>query len=159
MTIKKPLVASNGEITQLPITDTVIGKDVAFVLNSAGESIGLGQPVAVIIGSNNEVSLGKADDFNTMLVFGLVFDDAILDADSGYVQTAGMLTATSERWQAITVYNTGLIAGLTFYLDPDNAGMLTYVPPTTSGQFVCPVGIAKSETEFLIRVLDWTYLP
>jgi hypothetical protein len=47
---------------------------------------------------------------------------------------------------------TGLTAGAAYYADPTTAGAITSTVPSTVGQWVVPVGVAKSATELIVRI-------
>lgn len=47
---------------------------------------------------------------------------------------------------------TGLTAGAAYYADPTTAGAITSTVPSTVGQWIIPVGVAKSTTELIVRI-------
>jgi hypothetical protein len=83
-------------------------------------------------------------------VVGLVYDDQILQGQVGRVQSGGPLVLTIPEWEAATGIPGGLAAEQTYYLTP--TGGMTPFKPSSSGEFIAPVGYAVSTTEFLIEL-------
>jgi hypothetical protein len=155
MAVKKPLVVTNGEIQQLQAGDTIEHPGLLNRTNNNAGAVVIGQ--AVYVDGGGTVDLAQADAAATKDVLGLVFDSTIAAAASGGVITTGVLTATTGEWDAVTGQVGGLTAGAKYWLDPTTAGSLTPTAPTTTGQYVAPVGKALSTTEFEVDV-DHTIL-
>lgn len=153
MAAQKPLVIINGQIQQIPPGDTLAAAssevDVVSASNANTSSITLGQPVYV--SAAGAVNLASAAAAATRRVLGLVKDTSIASAASGFIQTDGILSATTSQWDAVCGTTGGLVAGTTYYLST-TAGQLTDVAPSGAGQFVVPVGIALSPTELEISI-------
>jgi hypothetical protein len=107
---------------------------------------------AAYISSANHVDLAKADSSSTTYVIGLVSDPTIATGASGGVTLAGVLTATTGEWDAVTGQVGGLTSGSTYFLSDATAGSITPTAPSTTGHFVAPVGIAMSTTDLKINV-------
>lgn len=154
MSNRKPLVIVDGQIQQLQAGDTleavVTEVDVQSMTNGNGGAITIGQPVYV--DSANSVDLAQADAAGTIEVLGLVYPTSIASAATGWIQTDGILSATTGQWDTVTGGAGGLTVGSVYYLDPSTAGMLTTTAPTTAGQYVVRVGKAISTTELEISI-------
>lgn len=154
MAARKPLVMNAGQIQQLQSGDTldavVVEVDLVARTNNNASPIVIGAPTYV--DSAGTVDLAQADASGTVEVLGLVQETSISAAASGYIQTDGILTATTGQWDAITGLTGGLVAGDVYYLDPDTAGLLTPTAPTTGGDFVVRVGVGLSTTELEITI-------
>lgn len=151
MATHKPLVIINGQIQQIPAGDSLNAAasevDVVSAINANVNSITIGSPVYVP--SSGNVDLASATSAATKKVLGLVRDVSVPSSASGTIQTDGILTATTAQWDAVTGGTGGLVAGAIYYLDV-TAGMLTAIPPSSAGSFVCRVGVALSTTDFEI---------
>lgn len=154
MASRKPLVIASGQIQQLQSGDTldavVTEVDVVSLTNNNVGAIVIGMPV--YSDDANDVDKAQADAVATVEVVGLVQDVSIAAAASGFIQTDGVLTATTTQWDAVAGTTGGLTAGSIYYLDETTAGNLTETAPTTTGQFVLRVGKALSTTEMEISV-------
>lgn len=150
MAIKKPLVLMSGELAQIQSGDNINTPVTQLVTNGEASPIVIGQPVYVF--SANTVKLARANNANQKKILGLVADTSIAAAASGYVQTNGLLTATTAEWDAVTGQVGGLTPQTTYYLDAANAGKLVTTPPSGSGEYVAPVGQAVSSTDFEIKI-------
>lgn len=151
MAVQKPLVIINGQVQQIPAGDTLSAAssevDVVAMTNANAGSIVIGTPVYVsAAGSVNKASAAAA---GTAKVLGLVKDNSIAAAGSGYIQTDGVLSATTGAWDVVTGGTGGLTAGTLYYLSA-TAGQLTTTAPSGSGQYVMKVGMALSTTELEI---------
>lgn len=118
--------------------------------NDNAGSLVIGQPVYTK--ANGNVDEALADAAATTVVTGLVSDESIATTASGDVQCDGILTATTTQWDAVTGKVGGLSINSKYYLDPDTAGQLTDTAPTTTGDYVAPIGLALSTTELCIRI-------
>lgn len=154
MAARKPLVIINGQVQNLPAGDSldapVSEVDLITATNNNAGSIVIGAPVYVA--AAGAVDLAQANASGTKKVLGLVYDTSITAAATGNILTDGVLTATTTQWDAVAGTTGGLAAGTQYYLDPATAGMLTATAPSTSSQFVCPVGVALSTTEMEITI-------
>lgn len=152
MAQRKPLVINSGQIEQLQSGDTldavVTEVDLISRTNNNASPITIGAPVYP--DGNGTVDLAQADASGTVEVLGLVQETSIAAAASGYIQTDGILTATTGQWDAVAGTTGGLTAGTVYYLDPDTAGMLTDTAPTTGGDYVIRIGVGLSTTELEI---------
>lgn len=150
MAVQKPLVIINGQIQQIPAGDTLSSAssevDVVSKTNDNAGAITIGMPVYVK--SNGNVDRAAANAAGTRRVLGLVKDNSIAAAATGFIQTDGVLS--SADWTAV-VGSTTLTAGSLYYLST-TAGQLTATAPTGAGNYVCQVGIAISTTEIEITV-------
>ena len=151
MATQKPLVIINGQIQQIPSGDTLAAAatevDVVAKTNDNAGAILIGMPVYVK--SNGNVDKANAAAAGSAKVLGLVKDASIAASGSGYIQTDGVLSATTAEWDEVTGETGGLTAGAVYFLST-TAGGLTQTAPSGSGQFVMKVGMAISTTEFEI---------
>lgn len=156
MALRKPLVLNGNEIEELASSDTldasVAEVDVVQLTNNSGGAAVIGAPVYA--NGAGTFHMARANASGTKDVIGLVKDTSIADSASGGIQTNGVLSATTTQWDAVvTGASGGLVVGTKYMVDPDNAGKLvTYAATIDAGEFVCPVGIALSTTEMLIRL-------
>ena len=152
MAQRKPLVMNSGQIEQLQSGDTldavVTEVDLISRTNNNASPIVIGH--AVYPDGNGTVDLAQADASGTVEVLGLVQETSIAAAASGYIQTDGILTATTGQWDAVAGTTGGLTAGTVYYLDPDTPGLLTATAPTTGGDYVVRIGVGLSTTELEI---------
>ena len=153
MALRKPLVIVDGRIRQILDSDTlnaqVVEVDIVTQLNGNVGAMVIGQ--AVYTSAAGTVDLAQADALPTVEVLGIVKED-IAAAASGSIQTDGIIEATTAQWDSVTGQVGGLTAGSIYYLDPDTAGNLTIVAPTTIGDFVARIGKAISTTELEISI-------
>lgn len=151
MAIQKPLVIISGQIQQIPAGDTLsagaVEVDVIAKLNANVGAIVIGTPVYP--SSATAVDKAGAGAVGTKKVLGLVQSSSITSGASGFIQTDGILTATTGQWDAVAGTTGGLAVGATYYLSA-TAGLLTATAPSASGNYVCEVGIALSPTELEI---------
>jgi len=154
MALKKPLVISGGQIQQLQSDDTldatISEQEVINLTNGNVGSIVIGTPV--YISAANTVDKAKADASGTKDVVGLVKDASISPSGSGAILTSGVLSATTEQWDAVAGTTGGLDAGTIYYLDAATAGKITDTAPTTVGQYVVKIGVAISTTELKLDI-------
>lgn len=92
-----------------------------------------------------------ANSASTSDIIGLVVDAEVAVGASGRVQTAGILTATTGEWDAVTEQAGGLTEGSVYYLNVAPSGRLTTIPPSTPGQYLVIVGVALSSTQLFIN--------
>lgn len=153
MASRKPLVLVSGKISQLPVGDTLDASsaevDVVSATNKEASPVVIG--TAAYIYGAGQIKKAKADAVGTSEVLGLV-KSASIDADAaGFVQTNGVLAATTAQWDAVTGETGGLTAGAWYYLSKTAGGNLTQTAPSATGEFVVKVGRALSTTEMVIN--------
>lgn len=151
MSIKKPLVITNGQIEQLQPGDRLSGVDLFTRLNGNAGSLVIGTPVYVPAAGS--VDKARANSAATKDVLGLIADPTVATATQGAVQSDGVLAATTAEWDAVTGQSGGLTPGAIYFLDAASAGKLTPTAPTADGEFVCRIGLATSTTELEISIL------
>ena len=139
----KPLVIKSGQVQEIPAGDTldaaVSEVNLVELENEEGAQVDRGD--VVYISSAGKISLAQADAALTEKAFAIVYDASIADTATGNVITSGILTGL-----------TGLTAGAKYFLSAATAGLLTDTPPSGSGEFVRPLGIAMSTTELKVDV-------
>lgn len=142
MAARKPLVIIDGQLQELPTSDTlnapVSAIDLITKTNGNASAITIGQPVYVK--ADGTVDLAGAAASGTKAVVGLVRDASIAAATSGNIQTDGILVCAD--WTAVTGTAT-LTPGTQYFLSPTE-GQLTSTAPTTPGHFVVRVGLATA---------------
>jgi len=116
--------------------------------NVQGGAITIGQPVYA---STTGAKLADANTYDSSCVIGLVTDTSVANGDTGTIQNAGALTATTGQWDAVTGQSGGLTAGSTYFLSTD-VGLMITTPPTTTGTVVAPLGKALTTTIFIINI-------
>ena len=109
------------------------------IASVAGENLSEGD--VLYVQSDSEAYKAKADADATSLVVGLCDRDASENGAIGIIPV-GSLDITG--W--------GLTAGDSYYLSSSTAGEVTNTAPTTSGEYVVPLGIALSTTEMAINI-------
>ncbi len=118
--------------------------------NENAGSIVIGMPV--YSSSAGQVDKAQANAGGTVEVIGLVSEVSIATAASGFIQTDGVLSATTGQWDVVAGTTGGLTAGAIYFLSKDTAGELTETAPTTASEFVLRVGKALSTTEMEISI-------
>lgn len=120
------------------------------MVNANAGSLVIGTPVYVInVGSVDKADAGAT---STTRAVGLVSDLSISTGLAGNVAVAGILTATTGQWDAITGQVGGLTSGATYFLSGGTPGTLTTTPPSGVGEYIAPIGIALSTTKFKIAI-------
>ena len=150
MSVKKPLVISNGRIEQLQAGDRIdMGNTVSKNSINAGTVV-VGQPMYVV-GADANVAHGGA--ITKIKVAGLVMEDAAPQTQVS-IMAVGIMTATAAQWEAVTGNPAGLVTGKSYYLvaDAPFPGKLQEMAPSEDGQFVVHVGIALSSTQMKIQI-------
>ena len=154
MPARKPLVLVDGLIRQLPPGDTVDAAssevDVISLTNAGAAAAPIGSPVYV--SAANNFALARANAGATARPIALVRDASIAQSAAGFVQTDGVLEATTAQWDAVTGQTGGLTPGSVYFLSAATAGRLTTTAPTTSGEYVVRMGIAISTTGMEITI-------
>lgn len=119
--------------------------------NNSGSTMVICEPVYV--SGNLTVSKARANAAGTSRGVGLVLATSIANSATGLIQTSGIFEATTGQWDTVTGQSGGLTPNTVYYLSAATAGRLTTTAPSTSGQFVLPMGIAVSTTRFKLAVL------
>jgi hypothetical protein len=145
-----------SQVLAVPATGTVlewVDPDVAAtpLQNANASPIVIGAPVYMKADGN--VDLAKADAQATADVLGLVKDASIAAAASGNVLLDGVLTSTTDQWDAVAGTTGGLTPGAVYFLSAATAGLLTATAPSTAGQFVVRVGKALSATKLDLTLM------
>ncbi len=142
MPARKPLVIIDGQVQEIPASDTlnapVSAVDVISKANGGASAITAGMPVYVK--SDGTVDKASAAAGGTKAVIGLVRDASIAAAATGNIQTDG--TLTSADWTSVAGTAT-LTAGALYYLSA-TAGQITATAPSAAGNYVVKVGIATA---------------
>lgn len=154
MALRKPLVVISGQVQQIPAGDTldavVSEKGVFSATNGEAAAVVIGTPVYV--SAVNTVRKAQANAAGTAGVIGLMATVSTAAAAAGSVQSDGILTATTAQWDAVAGTTGGLAFGAIYYLDPATAGKITATAPSTTGQYVQPIGRALSTTDLEITI-------
>ena len=153
MATRSPLVIVNGQIQQLQSGDTLdIKAEQQQLVNDEAGAVVIGAPV--YSDAAGGFKKAQANASTTKDVVGLVGQaPSIANGVSGAVTMDGLLNATTAQWDAVTGGSGGLVFKTRYYLDPATAGKLTSTAPTTTGQYVCEVGIAMSTTDMKINIM------
>lgn len=83
---------------------------------------------------NGSFKLALADGTAKAVVVGLIIDTLIRPGVKGNVLGTGIVTATTEQWDAVCGTSGGLPASTRYYLSATTPGMLTSTAPSTPGQ-------------------------
>ena len=126
-------------------TNPVITSAVTQTLltNNQGSTVNIGQ--AVYTDSSGTFKLAQANSSSSRLCVGIIMDTTIASAASGNIAVAGIVTATTTQWNAVTGGGSGLTPGAKYYLSGTNAGGLTTTVPSTN--YLIFMGIALSTTQ------------
>lgn len=121
----------------------------------AGVTFPLGTPISpqgIDAAPPHTVFPGNASDPTLTRLIGLASTPGVAGHRTN-VQSQGVLTLTTDQWDAITGETGGLVRGIPYYLSAGaDDGQLTQTAPTTAEDFVVRAGIALSSTDFLILV-------
>jgi len=109
----------------------------------SGEAIALYD--VVYISGGDTVSLANSTNISTSYAIGLALDVAA---------SAGVNIRVALSGHVIKNVLVGATAGTVYYLDPANPGKLTTVVPTTAGEYIVKVGIAKNATDLILMISD-----
>jgi hypothetical protein len=156
MSLRKPLVLSSGQITQLQSGDTLdapqSGGDVVVLSNGEVSPVVIGAPV--YINAADSFLKAKSDATATSKARGLVaVSPSITNGLTGSVMVAGVLTATTTQWDSVVESGSGgLTFGTDYFLSPTTAGKITATAPSTVGQSCTRIGTALSTTELMINI-------
>lgn len=95
---------------------------------------------------------GNAEEEDTASVIGLMAAVGVV-GERTTLQTHGVLTLTTQEWDAVTDESGGLVRNSIYYLTAlSQDGHITRTPPTTPGEFVVQVGIALSAIDMLVQI-------
>lgn len=155
MALRKPLVAADdGFPEEIPAGDDLdapgFSGDVTSGTNANAGAIVIGAPVYWSAAGSYDKA--RANATGTKNVCGLQKDTTVAAGGTGTIVISGMITATTGQWDAITGQTGGLTAGAWYFLDAATAGKMTTTAPTGSGNFIKPIGLAKSTTEFQVDI-------
>jgi chloramphenicol 3-O-phosphotransferase len=95
-------------------------------------------------------NLANANSFSTATVVGVVTSVSTASGAAASVAVAGVVTATTGQWDAVTGQTGGLTTGAKYYLSNTTAGALTTTAPSTG--VLAPVGVALSTTKLVLQV-------
>lgn len=150
MPLRKPLVlGSDGRLQQLQAADS-LSSDNKRTLTAAATVIAGGP---VYSSGASAFDLAQADDVDTSRVIGMAVA-GITNAETGIIQTSGVLVLTTGEWDAVFGTTGGLAPDTTYYLSPGTAGLGTATCPVDVGDSIVILGIALSTTEFLVRISE-----
>lgn len=133
-------VDTYGRVTAGTAGSTAVVTDTA----QNGEASAIAICRAVYVSGANAVKLANANSSATTNVVGLVSASSIASSATGAIAFAGVLTATTGQWDAVTGQSGGLTFGATYFLSNVTNGALTTTAPTSG--HVVPVGIALGTT-------------
>lgn len=136
-----------GDFVTLDVDQTDI---IPSMTNNNVGAIVKGQPV--YCDDNDDVDLADADNVNTSEVIGLVADASIASSASGNIRVAGILTATTAQWDAVTGDVGGLAAGTIYYLSDATPGTFTTISPSQVGVLFVRIGVGLSTTEMKLLI-------
>ena len=111
-------------------------------------SVTKGQPV-YIDATDGKAYLAKADDAATAKVAGLAADDVTV-GNVGPLCVDSVVTQLD--WSNVLESGSVLIPGGVLYLSAATAGRLSFVPPSTTGQYVCRVATCLSTSAAEVEV-------
>lgn len=118
-----------------------------------------GTPVVQSQIADNTIVPGRANNAATSQLTGLTAVPAVVGSQA-VTQFAGVLTLTTDQWDAITGDTGGLVLNTPYYLSTGfQEGHLTQTPPVGAGFFVARVGVALSPTDLLIQLCAPTVAP
>lgn len=135
--------------TPVPTSTPTPFENIITVSKLNTDSIALPKCTPVYLKSDGTISRANID--STALTFlGFVCDETIAIGSAGRVCVSGVLTATEAEWNAVIEGGVDLIDSETYYLS--SLGKISDEGPDETG-FSRQVGIATSETEFVIRIM------
>ena len=111
----------------------------------AGQTMIVGQPFYMAL---NKIWPAQADDPTHADVCGFTLDNATPNSDT-YCTTKGQVSRND--WTPIAGTET-LVPGLSYYLHPTVAGMITDTAPNLPGQFVVHLGKATAPNTLDIKI-------
>lgn len=153
MANRKPLVNINGELQELPSSDTldavVTEVDVVSRTNDEGSTMPILSPVYV--NDANGVMLARANSDTTRKLLGFA-KNAINAGATGSIQVNGVISGTAGEWDVVCAESipSGLTPNTDYFLSSATAGLITSTAPTGAGNWVVKVLRALSATEAMI---------
>jgi hypothetical protein len=75
-----------------------------------------------------------------------------VEGQSVNVRFSGLVTLTVEEWNAVTGGTEGLFSASNYYISDSVDGRITFSRPLTPGSFVTQIGLALSDTDFLVQI-------
>jgi len=157
MAIKRPIVlGTTGRKELLSSSDQLdLGalnlNGVAFV-NTSGATILAGTPV--FLRGNNIVLSDQTAGESTSWVQGLV-TSSVEDSEDGVMQFAGVLTLTTQQWDAVVGTTGKLNENARLWLSTTQEGRLVHTLPSISGstgKYLLVVGRAISSTSMELAI-------
>jgi len=135
--------------------------DTAQIAGSRQPQFGTYNPIASVslpvgtavtpLSIGGRVGPANAGSIVSAATSGLVVTPGV-EGHSVNVRFSGLVTLTTEEWDAITGQEGGLFAGSTYYISDTVDGRITFTRPTTPGRFVTQIGLALSHTDFLVQI-------
>jgi hypothetical protein len=122
----------------------------SVLTNNQGSTINIAQ--VVYSDASGSVKLARSNATGTKDAIGLVSSTTISNAATGNIITAGVVTATTGQWDAVTGQSGGLTTNSYYYVSSATAGNLTTTAPDTTGNWAVPVGIALSSTQMKLTL-------
>jgi len=114
----------------------------------AASSIAAGGPL--IAAAAGVLGPAQASALSSSLWVGLATSSASSGA-SVVARYAGPMVLTTTEWDAVVTGGSGgLVAGTQYYVDAANPGKLVAAPPSATGTFIAPVGIATDSTVLMV---------
>jgi len=113
---------------------------------------GMWKGTAVYLFSNTSVKKALANNDDKKRVLGLVNENWLDPGASGQILTDGVMTMLSSEWLYVVADIEGFVGDQYYYLSPLLDGKITRVPPSSAGEFVCPIGYSISATQLLVRI-------
>lgn len=153
MALKKPVVLSGTQLGNIQAGDTLDPLYTAPLqswINGDVTAAVIGAPV--YLSGSATFTKARANAAATSRVAGFVAATSIAVSAQGVVQTSGPLLATTAQWDAVTGQTGGLTVDAFYFLDPASAGKITSTAPTTTGQYIAPLGQAQDATTLLVSV-------
>lgn len=98
------------------------------------EAVNVPMCTPVYSDGNGTFKMAVADGSAKAVVVALVVDVVIKPGALGNVLSSGIVTATTQQWDAVCGTSGGLPASTRFFLSATTPGMLTSVAPGTPGQ-------------------------
>jgi hypothetical protein len=112
---------------------------------TAGANLTAGQPVYIATSADTGRTAGDIYPVDAGATHG-----ATRSLFAGIVMTSVSSAATVSVIASGITITTGLTAGTLYYADPATPGNITSTKPSSTGQYVVPIGIAVSSTELLV---------
>ena len=139
-------VDTYGRVTGGSSVSSSAESTTSSLTNNQGSTVVIGR--VVYADTSGTFKLAQSNALATRKPLGLVADVSVANAASGNVVTAGVLTASTAQWDAITGQSGGLTTDAYYYLSGATAGALTTSPPATG--WLVRVGKALSTTKMQV---------